>query len=104
PEERAVLLHGQLRAMNLLAGLIARAQVLLAILHPRDWPADANRRERDQVVLGGELATGTGGSADMQLDHAHPALVRPTQQAQQNRLVDVRDLGRAPYGHGLGLR
>ena len=101
PEKGAVLLECQRGAVHLLPRMVGGAQVFLAVLGPSDRPASADGRQWDEVILRVELPSRAKTATHMELHQPHPALVTPTQHVQQDLLVDVGDLGRAPNRDGL---
>jgi hypothetical protein len=86
-QETPLRVERQRDVVHLLPGVVARAQMLLAVLAPRHGPAQPDRAERNQEVLRIELAAGAEAAAHVQLDEAD-ALLGPVQQARENAAVD----------------
>ena len=87
------------RARNLevavdFARVIGRHQVLAAILDPFDRAADMAGRERDEKILGIELAAHAEAAADIELDHVDGLLGKP-QHGREHATVEEQDLGGA---------
>ena len=85
------------RARNLevavdLARVIGRHQMLAAILDPFDRAADMARRERDEKILGIELAAHAEAAADVELNHVDGMLGKP-QHGREHATVEEQDLG-----------
>src|SRR5207245_4521380 len=78
-EETPLAVERDRDLVDLLARVIGRAQVLLAVLDPAHGPSEPERTEGDEEVLGIELATGAEAAADVELDEADP-LFGPAQQ------------------------
>src|SRR5439155_23509371 len=67
-EDRAIAAAGDLDLAIRLARMVHRNQVLAPILEPADRAADKPRPEREQTVLGIELASGAKAAANIVLD------------------------------------
>ena len=70
PADPPVALEGHLDRVLHLAGVVGRHQVLPAALQPADRAAEPQGRERDQDVLGVELATDAEAPAHVDLGEA----------------------------------
>ena len=77
-----------------LARVIGRHQMLAAILDPFDRAADMAGRERDEEILGIELAAHAEAAADVELDHVDGMLGKP-QHGREHATVEEQDLGGA---------
>ena len=97
-EQGAVGAQGDGGVVDLLARVVERAEVLLAVLGPAHRLARAQRAERDEEVLGVELAATAEAAAHVELDQAH-AVLGQAEQRGEDAAVGVHDLGRAPHGH-----
>ena len=73
-EELSVVAERDRNLVHLLARVVGSTQVLLTVSGPADRPAKAQGTERDQEVLGVDLAAGAEAAADVELDQAHPLL------------------------------
>ena len=62
--------------MHLAARVVRRDEVLRAVLDPLHGPTEAKRRERDEHVLGIQLAADAEAAADVDLDEPHVARAR----------------------------
>ena len=98
PEDRAVGSAGDLNLAIGLAGVIHRDQVLAPVLEPADGASDMPGRERDQEVLGIELAAGAEAAADIVLDQVD-MLRRQPEHRRQCVAIEERHLCRAEYRH-----
>src|SRR5207245_2052981 len=67
-EDRAIAAAGDLDLAIRLARMVHRRQMLAPVLEPADRAANMPRRERDQEVLGIELAPGAKPAANIVLD------------------------------------
>ena len=65
----AVAVAGDLEVALDIARVIGRDEMLAPVLDPFHRPADRLRRERDQEILGIELAAHAKAAADVALDH-----------------------------------
>ena len=77
-----------------LARVVRRDEVLAALLDPADGPAELQRGERDEDVLGIELAPGAEAAAHVHLGEAQRA-GRDSEDRREDGAVDVDALGRA---------
>ena len=105
-EQRPVGLRRHLELVHLRAGVVGGDEVLRPVLDPPHGPADAEGEQRDEDVLGVELAAGAEAAADVDLDEPHALRLEP-EQAGDHRAVEVLHLGGAVHGHaavagGLG--
>ena len=82
-ENRAVAPARDLHLAIDLARVVGRDQMLAAILDPFHRPADEPRRERDQKILGIELALDAEAAADVDLDHVDVALGDPEHRRER---------------------
>ena len=85
-EDVAVARAGDLDVAIDLARVIGRHQVLAAVLDPFHRAADVAGRERDQEILGIELAAHAEAAADVGLDHVDGGLGEPSMGASARRL------------------
>ncbi len=83
--------------VHLLARVVERLQVLGPVLGPGDRSPEPDRAERDQEVLGIELAAAAEAAADVELDEPD-SLLLPAEQLAEDPAVGVDDLGRPPDG------
>ena len=91
-EQQAVRIDRRADAVALLARVVGGKQVLPAVLDPLDRPAEPQRRQADQVVLGVELAAHPEPAPDMALVELHRrrgAAERPGELVA----VEMRPLG-----------
>ena len=93
-QDGAVARAGDLEVALLLAGVVHRHQVFAAVLDPFHRALDVARRERDQEILGIELAARAVAAADVVLDHLD-LLDRQADLRRQDAAVEERHLGRA---------
>ena len=101
-KDRPILLAGNLDLAIGLARVIRAEQVLASVLDPFHRPVELARRERNQVVLGIELAAHAEAAADIGLDHVD-AFLGQVHALRKNPPVSERHLGRARNRH-LGVR
>ena len=73
-QDCAVAIAGDLQLAVGVAGMIGGGEVLAAILDPLDRPAGEARRERNEEILGIELAARAEAAADVVLHHAYGVL------------------------------
>ena len=99
-EDRAVALGRDLQRTHDVARVVGRHQVFLAVLDPFDRAARAAARDRNQVVLGVELAARAEAAADIELDQLDRG-VRQAEGPDEDPLVEIRHLGRAPEPEGF---
>ena len=104
---RAVALAGDLQLAFGVAGVVRGDQVLAAVLDPFHRAAELARRERDQEILGIELAAHAEAAADVGLDHGdgvlrQPHLLRQDAAVGEDHLGHAGDgemaFGRVPFG------
>jgi hypothetical protein len=93
-EDDPVARAGDLDVAVDLARVVGRHQVLAAILDPFHRPADVAGRERNQEILGIELAAHPEAAADVGLDHVDRALRQP-EHGRQHLAVEEQNLGGA---------
>ena len=93
-EDAAFRIDGCTDAMELLAGVVGRDQVLAAILNPFHRPAEADRCSADQNIFGIKLAADAKATADMTLVELHPR-GRQSEHAGNLIAIPMGDLGRA---------
>ena len=93
-QEAALPVERDRELVDLLPRVIRRVQVLAAVLRPGDGPAEPPGAERDQEVLGVDLAARAEAPSDVQLDQAQ-ALERETEHAGEDAPVHMDDLRRA---------
>ena len=93
-EDGAVARAGDLEVALGLARMVHRHQILAPVLDPFHRPLDVARRERDQEILGIELAARAEAAADVVLDHVD-LLFRQADLRRQDAAVEERHLGRA---------
>ena len=103
----AVALAGDLQLAFGVAGVVRRDQVLAAVFDPFHRAVELSRRERDQEILGIELAAHAEAAADVGLDHGdgvlgQPHLLRQDAAVVEHHLGHAGDgemaLGRVPFG------
>ena len=75
-EDAAVRIDRGARVVALLARMIGGDQVLAPVLDPFHRPAEPQRRDADQHVLGIELAADAEAAADMALEQVHASRAR----------------------------
>ena len=85
----AVAVAGDLQLALGLAGMVGGEQMLAAVLDPFDRAAGEPRRERDQEILGVELAARAEAAADIVLHHADGAF-REAHQLRQHAPIGER--------------
>jgi len=83
--------------VHLLARVVRRDEVLVAVLDPFHRPARSHRRDRDEHVLGVQLATRSEAAAHAQLDEPDP-FGRQVEDLRQRVPVEVLHLRGAPHG------
>ena len=96
-EEGAVRSCRHLDLVHLLPRVVRREQVLVPVLDPFDRPPEQPSRERDQYILGVELAADTEAAADVDFQEANVP-DREREHPRERRPVEVLDLRRAPQG------
>ena len=101
-KDRPILLAGNLDLAIGLARVIRAEQVLASVLDPFHRPVELARRERNQVVLGIELAAHAEAAADIGLNHVD-AFLGQVHALRKNPPVGERHLGRSRNRH-LGVR
>ncbi len=97
-EDRAVAAAGDLDLAIRLARMVHRRQMLAPVLDPADRAADMPRGERDQIVLGIELAAGAKAAANIVLDQVDLGR-RQAQHRRQGIAVEERHLCGAQHRH-----
>ncbi len=93
-QDGAVARAGDLQVAFRLARMVHRHQVLAPVLGPLDRTADVARRERNQEILGIELAARTEAAADVVLDHLDGVFGKPDLLGE-DAPVEERHLGGA---------
>ena len=99
-EQAAVGGRGDLELVHLPARVVRRDEVLGAVLDPLHGAAEAERGERDEHVLGVELAAHAEAAADVDLDEPHVA-EREAEELCEHPAVEVLHLGRAVDRHAV---
>ena len=92
--DRAVAIAGDLKLALDVAGVIGRNQMFPAILDPFHRPADGLGCERNQEILGIELAADAERAADVALDHGD-GIFRQRQLRREDAADGEGDLGGA---------
>ena len=102
-EDMAVIVKADLDIVPLVARMGRAHQVLAALLDPAHRPAEPAREERDQQVLGVDMALAAKAAADIERDAAHPRL---GQAEQRGGLAPhpMHHLGRGPDRRRVGAR
>jgi hypothetical protein len=97
-EDRAVAAAGDLDLAIRLARMVHRRQMLTPVLEPADRAAHMPRGERNQEVLGIELATSAKAAANIVLDQIHLGR-RQAQHRRHGIAIEERHLCRAEHRH-----
>ena len=96
-EDRAVALCTRSRSRNRPRANDWSRQMLAAVLDPFHRPADQPRRERDQEILGIELALDAEAAADVDLDHVD-VVFGDAEHRRERAAVEEQHLGGAEHG------
>ena len=102
-EQAALVVEADLDRVRLRAFLRGGQHVLEAILEPPHRPAQAQRQQRDQHVLGIDDQLGAEAAAHVRRQHAHAVRLEAEQFADELPHL-VRHLRRGPHGQKPGHR
>jgi hypothetical protein len=96
PEDEAARIDRRAQPVDLIARLVRRHQVLVAVLDPLHRALELQRGMAHEDVLGVELAAHAEAAADMALDEVHH-VARPVEHARHLVAVVMRHLRRAAH-------
>ena len=97
-EDAALVVEPDLDIVQLVARMRRGHEMLAPVLDPAHRPAEAAREERDQQVLGIDVALAAEAAADIERDEAH-ALLGEAEDRGDLAAHPMHDLGRRPDRH-----